>query len=81
MFEELPSAKFSNTNLYIIAKKYIVSPFCHDIVLQFLYQRFYRGRGGLREYISPAYLVHRGFLQIWYKSDVLGGNVVSPLDV
>ena len=35
MFEELPSVNISGANLYIIAKKDIVSPLCHNIVLQF----------------------------------------------
>ena len=58
MFEEIPNMNISGANLYTIAKKDIVYPFCHDIVLQFLYQSFCNDRGGLRESASPDYLVH-----------------------
>ena len=56
MLEELSSVNVSGANLYIIDKKDIFSPFFHDIVLKFLYQRFFHRSGGLRESDPPAYL-------------------------
>ena len=58
MLEEIPSVNVFGANLYIIAKKDIVSPFWHDLVLQFFYWRFCHGRGGIRESASPGYLVN-----------------------
>ena len=37
MLEEIPSVNIYGANFYVFSRKDIVSPFCHDIVLEFLY--------------------------------------------
>ena len=56
MLEELPSVNIFGANLYIIDKKDMFSPLYHDIVLHFLYQRFFHRSGGLQESDPPTNL-------------------------